>query len=292
MLKFINRFFYLSLLNLKGDMMAKVKTQSQVRKKKKIWVQINAPKLFGSKKIGETNVFMPENAIDKTVEVNLMTLTGEMKKQNINMKFKVNEVNGNVASTIIYSYKMVPTFIKRLVRRRRDKIEYSRIFVTKDKVRLRVKPLIITASKTRGSTQTALQKKSVQIIFNEIKKLTFNDFVDQVVSFKFQSGLKNELKKIHPLKSCDIRQFVLESKQDSDAFVEIDDETEAVTEEKDKEKNEPKSEEKSEKKSEEKVTTKKSSKKKVASEEEVSENDEGISEDEDLDVQEKSESKK
>jgi small subunit ribosomal protein S3Ae len=259
--------------------MAKVKAQSQVKKKKKIWVQINAPKFFGNKKIGETTVFFAENAIGKRIELNLMTLTGEMKKQNINMKFVIDSVNGNIASTKIHSYSIVPSFIKRLVRRKRDKIDYSSVYVTKDNVKIRIKPLIITSSKTRGSTLTAIEKLSSQLITAEVKKLTFDSFVDQVLSFKFQMNLKNNLKKIHPLKSCDIRQFILESKQDSNAFISVEDET--VTEISDE-----KVEEKQENKETENKKVKKS--KKIEVDEDLDDESDDSSEKESDDVDDES----
>lgn len=209
--------------------MAKVKAQSQTKKKKKIWVQINAPKLFNNKKIGETHVLASENAIGKRIEQNLMTLTGEMKKQNITIKFKIDKVAGNVAQTSLVSYKMVPSFIKRLVRRRRDKIEFSKAFTTKDKQKVRIKPLIITTSKSRGSTQTAIIKKAMALMSVQVSKITFDNLVEDIISYRFQGYLKNNLKNIHPLRSCEIREFKLEKKSKKDSDIEIEDVSEEAT---------------------------------------------------------------
>lgn len=203
--------------------MAKVKAQSQVKKKKKIWIQINAPKLFGNKKIGETHVYAAENAVGKRIEQNLMTLTGEMKKQNITIKFNIDRMVGNVAQTTLISYKMVPSFIKRLVRRRRDKIEFSKVFLTKDKQKVRIKPLIITASRTRGSTQTAIIKKAMALMSVQVSKITFDTLVEDVISYRFQGYVKNNLKNLHPLKSCEIRELKLDNKSKANTDVEVED---------------------------------------------------------------------
>lgn len=206
-------------------MAKKVKTQSQVKKKKKIWVQINAPKIFGNKKIGETHVFSIENAFGKTVEQNLMTLTGEMKKQNITIKFTVEKGKGPILNTKIISYKMAPSFIKRMVRRRRDKLEFSKAFKTKDNIKVRIKPIIITTNSTRGSTKTSLIKKAQAIVGAYVSNYRYEQLIEDIISFKIQSKIKNGLKEIHPVRNCDIKEFKIEKSKDLEE-VQIEDASE------------------------------------------------------------------
>ena len=214
--------------------MAKVKTQPQTKKKKKLWVQINGPKLFGESKIGETHVYSSSDAKGKTVNQNLMNLTGDVRKQNITVKLMIDDIKENIANTKIISYRMAPSFIKRFVRRRRDKIEFSEVFKTKDNVHMRIKPLVITTSCTRGSTNTAIRKKLKALILTRVSKMTADQVVEEIVSYKLQLYLKNNLKKIHPLRNCEIRAF------------EVGKKTKAASEKKDDEKVEQKPESKDE----------------------------------------------
>ena len=63
--------------------MAKVKARAtKTKAKKKHWLKIYSAKPFNEQVIGETHVADSNNAIGKPVIVNLMTLTGDIKKQN------------------------------------------------------------------------------------------------------------------------------------------------------------------------------------------------------------------
>ncbi|PIN73801.1 hypothetical protein COV22_01385, partial [Candidatus Woesearchaeota archaeon CG10_big_fil_rev_8_21_14_0_10_47_5] len=85
-------------------------------KKKKKWITILAPKLFGGV-LGESCVTESSEAMSKTVNANLMSLTNDIKHQAINIKFKVTEIVGDKAATEPVSYEFSPAAIKRIVRR-------------------------------------------------------------------------------------------------------------------------------------------------------------------------------
>lgn len=206
--------------------MAKV-AQSQIKKKKKIWVPINSPKMFGERKIGETYVYSANEAMGKTIEQNLMILTGDIKKQHITLKFVVDSVSGGTAHTHLISYSMAPSYIKRIVRRRRDKIDYSKVFKTKDNFNVRIKPLIITNTKARGSALTALTKRSQALIASRVSQLMFQELVEEIISFRLQSYVRNNLKSIFPVKSSEIRIFKIEKTGDSSEGVAVEDKTKA-----------------------------------------------------------------
>ncbi|MGM5485124.1 MAG: hypothetical protein ACQEP1_04605 [Nanobdellota archaeon] len=233
--------------------MVKVKAQSQARKKKKKWVQINSPKIFGEKKIGETFVEEAENAVGKRVEQNLMSLTGEMKKQNITIKFVIDKVTGSVAHTVPVKYTMAPSFIKRLVRRRRNRIDISNVYTTKDNIKVRIKPLIITNTDARGSVLTSLRRKADALLAGQIKKMKYLELFENVISYNLQGTLKRNLKKIHPLRNCEVRVLEKEDKNQ-----EVIDETKEAEEEK-KEESSGEEKEKEPKKESLKKTSKKES---------------------------------
>ena len=60
-----------------------------VKLKKKQWYQIVAPNQFDNVTLGETLVAEPKAMLGKTLTHNLMNLTNDTKKQNINIHFKV-----------------------------------------------------------------------------------------------------------------------------------------------------------------------------------------------------------
>ena len=57
---------------------------------------------------------------------------------------------------------------------------------------------------------TALRKTAEDILKREIKKSSFAELMQEVVSHKLQSNLKRQLAKVYPLKVCEIRCLIIE----------------------------------------------------------------------------------
>lgn len=179
------------------------------KKKKKKWYRIVATRLFSNREIGESSVFSPASLVGKVASVNLMALTNDIKKQNINVKFRVVEVKDNVGYTEMFSYEMVPGHIKRIVRRANDKLDDSFIVETQDGKLIRIKPLIITRTETKGSILASISKKSRAYIIQYVKKVSWEQLISDVVTSKIQSELYKFLKRIYPLRVVEIRAMVL-----------------------------------------------------------------------------------
>jgi len=92
---------------------------------KKEWYPILAPKIFQNVVLGETHVYEPEQMVGKCLTKNLMSLTNDVKRQNININFKVVNVQNGKGLTDIIGYYMVQSSIKRLIRKNIEKISMS-----------------------------------------------------------------------------------------------------------------------------------------------------------------------
>ena len=78
-------------VEVKGKEEVKVSKQPVSTKiKKKNWYQIVAPKIFNGAMLGETIVYDQNAMVGKTVTQNLMNLTNDSKRQNVNIKFEHN----------------------------------------------------------------------------------------------------------------------------------------------------------------------------------------------------------
>ncbi len=172
---------------------------------KKEWYPILAPKIFQNAVLGETHVYEPEQMIGKGITKNLMSLTNDVKRQNINIDFKVVDVQNNKAFTDITGYYMVQSSIKRLVRKNIEKIDMSFSCKTSDNKNLQVKPLLITRAATTGSVATKIRKNAQDFIVKYISSISCDNFVNDLVTHKLQSSLRKELSKIYPLRICEIR---------------------------------------------------------------------------------------
>ncbi len=185
------------------------KLETEVKAKKK-WYEILAPKMFNETVIGETIALTPNSIIGRSVTANLMNVTGNIKKQNINVKFQVTGIKDNkYAITDIISYEMMPAMIKRMVRRGRDTINDSFVVKTADEKYLRIKPFLITTANTSRQIIANLRRSTRYFIAKRLSEKKYYDFVSEVISSKFQSELNGFLRKKYPLKICDIRRFQL-----------------------------------------------------------------------------------
>lgn len=190
--------------------MQESKEKKILRTKKKRWYNIFAPKLLKGILIGETFLSDPKLILGKTIKVNLMTLTNDVKKQNINVKFILNQVQGEKALTQLIGYEVIPSSIKRLVRKGEKRVDSSFVCETSDKKKVRIKPLFLIKTTTKSSIESALRKQTLNFLTKTIKKLDYDTLTNNLIFHKLQSSLRDELKIIYPLKICEIRQMILE----------------------------------------------------------------------------------
>lgn len=177
-----------------------------LKKAKKKWVKISSQKqFFKGQEIGESYTANPTNMIGKVLKVNLMTLTGDPKKQSFNARFKITNSEDTGATADFIGYRMANSQVKRLVRRATKKIEDSFVIETKDKVKIRIKPLLLTKNITNKSVLTALRKKSREFIGERFKATDYSAIVSEILVGKLQKDLRLSLKKIYPTNVVEIK---------------------------------------------------------------------------------------
>ena len=184
-----------------------------IKIKKKKWVSIVAPKQFGEDALGESYTASPSSLVGRTLSINLMALTNDVKQQNTNIKFLITGVEGDRAATEVISYSIATSSIRRLVRKSRVRIDMSFVCFTADKKRVRVKPFLLITTSTKGSAASALRKQAAEIVTNEISKTNYDDLIRDLIVHKLQKGLRDQLKKIFPLRACEIRELSIEKEK-------------------------------------------------------------------------------
>ncbi|MEM4268462.1 MAG: hypothetical protein QXK37_06570 [Candidatus Woesearchaeota archaeon] len=183
--------------------------------KRKKWFPIVAPSMFGNMVVGETLVLTPEQMIGKPLVSNLMGLTNDMKKQNINVKFVVTSIKDQTGLAELVKYEISPSSIRRLVRRKHSRIDCSNVYETKDNRKVKIKTLFITKVKVKRSIGTALRKQSQKLLTEHLKGLQYEDFCKELISGKLNDEMKRNLSKTYPLRICDIRVMELQKKTEN-----------------------------------------------------------------------------
>ncbi|MBW2963992.1 hypothetical protein KY363_00895 [Candidatus Woesearchaeota archaeon] len=181
----------------------KGKTVDKWRKKR--YFSILAPKLFQERELGKSLAYEPGALQGRLLTANLMVLTGNIKRQEINMTFRVAAVKGDTAYTEIHKYEISPAAIKRKVRRHKDRLDESFQCVTKDNKLIRIKPLVLTAVKTSRTVRAALRKAVIQFMINAIRRTDYDTLVLDIINEKLQREVSKSVKKICPVRSVNIR---------------------------------------------------------------------------------------
>ncbi len=183
--------------------MADQKQALKVVKKK--WVQITASSNFEGALLGESLVTGPSDLKDRIISVNLASLTDDIKQQHINLKFKVSETDSDKAIGELIGFEVIPAAIKRLVRRGTTRIDASFICETADGKKVRIKPFMLTKAYAKGIIGKKLRKQLIDYMASELKKLSFDDLVRALIGNKLQTSAKQALKKVYPVRSCEIK---------------------------------------------------------------------------------------
>ncbi|MEM3450677.1 MAG: hypothetical protein QW439_03910, partial [Candidatus Woesearchaeota archaeon] len=167
--------------------MAKARKIEDSAKAKKKWFDIISPKEFGESVVGETPAYAPDEVVGRVVNINLMNLTGNIRKQNINVKLRITGIKENKhAVTELIEYELMPAFIKRMVRRGRNKIDDSFVVKTSDEKFVRIKPMIITAYSTTKTRTTRIIKLTRYFCAKSASEKDYSAFTSDIISGKLQ----------------------------------------------------------------------------------------------------------
>lgn len=108
--------------------------------------------------------------------------------------------------TIPVKITLMPTFIRRMVRKGTDSISDSFVVKVKDS-KVIVKPILITRRKVSKAVRKALRRKMKEEIEGYVKNKSSDKILKEVLNNSLQKSLSLKLKKIYPLSLCDIREI-------------------------------------------------------------------------------------
>ncbi len=174
-------------------------------KGKKKWYEVLSTHHFGNQVIGETVANEDKTLMGRLVKANLGNITKDIKLQNIKMSFKINEIKDGKANTEVKGYELATNYIKRIVRSGRSKIEDSFILTTKDNIKVRIKPLILTKYKSKNSVLSEMRRFIRSEFGAYIQKEDYDKFVSDLVSKTVQREIRSRVNKIYPVSLFEIR---------------------------------------------------------------------------------------
>jgi len=169
-----------------------------------------APNELSKVELGEICAFSLEDTINKTLKLNLMTITKDPKKQNIRVILKIVECKNNQAFTIFHGYELQPSYIKKLTKKDKMKVEDSFIVKTKDGIKLRVKILLFTRLKTNHSYGTKIRNAIRSYMTKKAEEDMFTNIIGLLLNQSLHREIKNIANKIYPVNVVFIKAFMIE----------------------------------------------------------------------------------
>ncbi|PIO00646.1 hypothetical protein COT72_00230 [archaeon CG10_big_fil_rev_8_21_14_0_10_43_11] len=174
---------------------------------KKRWFSVQAPALFNEADLGNTVGYEEKDVLGRTIRTNASLLTNDPRKQTRKFTFKINQVKGDRATTILKSYELMESHIKRLIRKNGSRIDIITTTPTKDGKNVTVKVLLLTTSQCTANQRKDLRAKGMQSIKTRIVGLEYDAFVTSILQGALQKDIKNDLKKVHPLKVTEVLKY-------------------------------------------------------------------------------------
>jgi small subunit ribosomal protein S3Ae len=189
--------------------MAKARSRTAARKikdrwKAKNWYNIQAPASFDSVTIADTLADSPDSLIDRVTGISLQDLTNDFRKSHITLYFRINKVEESNAFTQFAGHTLTSDYLRRMIRRRKSKIDGVYDVTTRDGAVLRVKPFATTDKRVQNSQKKVVREAMKKTIEDQAKTSTLSEFVKQVLDGKTGSDIYKNCKKLYPVKRVEI----------------------------------------------------------------------------------------
>ncbi|USN45557.1 MAG: hypothetical protein H6502_00260 [Candidatus Woesearchaeota archaeon] len=199
-------------------MAPKKKVLTKIKKKKKKWVKVVGPKMFQHAALADIYVTDAKDALGRFLSLNLATVTGDIKKQSLQGYFKVISIKEGSPRAFAYGFQMLPSFLKRLVRRGRTKIADSFLAKSKDGFVMRIKPLLVSQTKVPKSLATKIRLAAREKLKEVASQTNFEAFLEEAIFQKLRRTVKEACEKIYPIRTVEIRSLKMEQRH----YVETD----------------------------------------------------------------------
>ena len=140
-------------------------------------------------------------------------LTRVLRGKNLILK-SIVQIKKETATAIPQEIKLMPSYLKRMVRKGTNYIEDSFSAETKD-AQVRIKPFLVTRRKVSRAIRKALREKAKEEIIKYLKDKPIKEVFEDLLRNQLQKTISLKLKKIYPLSLCEIRVFrIIEKKEE------------------------------------------------------------------------------
>jgi len=189
--------------------MAKARARTTTRKvkdrwKAKNWYTILAPSLFNNVPVAETLAETPESLIGRVTEVSLQDITNDFRKSHIKLLFSIDKIEQNTAHTQLKGHLLTSDYLRRMIRRRKSRVDGVFDVETRDGALIRVKPFAIAEKRIQSSQKKLIRNVMNDVITKEGKAKTLNSFIKDCLDGKTGSEIYKHCKIYYPVKRIEV----------------------------------------------------------------------------------------
>jgi small subunit ribosomal protein S3Ae len=189
--------------------MAKARSRTAVRKikdrwKAKTWYNVVAPPSFDNVTVADALADSPHSLINRVTEISLQDLTNDFRKSHIKLYFKIHEVEETNAHTQFVGHTLTSDYLRRMIRRRRSKIDGVYDAITRDGATIRVKPFATTDKRMQKSQKKTVREAMKKTLYDQAKTSTLAEFVKNILDGKTGSEIYKSCRKLYPVKRVEI----------------------------------------------------------------------------------------
>ena len=178
--------------------------------KSKRWYTIRAPRHpWAFKVIGETIAEDEAMLIGRNYEILQNELDGDFSKMHVKVQFRITSVVGGDALTEYIGHEMLKDHIRRQVRRDRGKVDDTVDIVTEDGFYVRVKPLLISRNRIKGSQKQEMRTLAREVILKTGATTTWIDLQKLTLDGTLETKIREAVSKIQPVRGVMIRRTQL-----------------------------------------------------------------------------------
>jgi len=178
--------------------------------KSKRWYTIRAPRHpWAFKVIGETIAEDESMLIGRNYEILQNELDGDFSKMHVKVQFRITGVVGGDALTEYIGHEMLKDHIRRQVRRDRGKVDDTVDIVTEDGFYVRIKPLLISRNRIKGSQKQEMRTLAREVILKTGATSTWIDLQKSSLDGTLEAKIREAVSKIQPVRGVMIRRTQL-----------------------------------------------------------------------------------
>ena len=177
----------------------KISTKLKIRKGKKRWFPVMAPKALGGAEIAQVTAYDPADLLNRNLLIPMKSITGSARDNGINVKLTVIKVQGDTAQTDSIGIFTGDSQISRVGRRKCTKIDL--VFYTNDKSgnKLKIKFVLFARENLTKNLKNDLRLLAEEQITKSLKKFEYADLFTSMSIKKLGLDLKNNLKQVYPI---------------------------------------------------------------------------------------------